>query len=34
VGKKRDNYEDPDVGWTIIKWILKKKGAVVWTGFI
>jgi hypothetical protein len=24
--KERDNYEDPDVGGMIIKWILEKKG--------
>jgi hypothetical protein len=31
--KKRDHYEDQDVGgWTILKWILEGQDGMVWTG--
>jgi hypothetical protein len=30
---ERDHYEDKEVGgWTILKWILERQDAVVWTG--
>ena len=33
IEKRRDHLEDPDiVGMTIIKWILKKWGVIIWSG--
>jgi hypothetical protein len=33
IQKERDHWEDRNVGWwTILKWILEKKDAMVWIG--
>jgi hypothetical protein len=33
--KERDHWEDQDVGgWTILIWILERKGGMVWSGLI